>query len=804
MSLFEESTMAQQFVIDLGSKTIPATVGNKANGLHTLQRKGFRIPETLVCTWEAHQQYQQGKGDVLHALRKELELKLKGNRRYAVRSSANAEDGMEHSFAGQFDSLLDVQDVDNILEAIQRVWESSGSANLEAYVEQVNFSKAQLRMAVIIQEMVNSVVSGVSFSKNPMTGLDEIVVEAVEGTGASLVQAGSTPDRWVYKWGDWVQQPKQTPIALDLIAEVAAQTVKIAQAYKAPLDLEWVYDGTAVYWVQVREITTLGNLNIYSNRISREFMPGLIKPLVWSVNTSLVNSAWVDLFTELIGPNDIDPKDLSKSFHYQAYFNMGTIGRIFSALGMAPETLEIMMGLEGGDQRPRFRPGGKAVRHLPRMVKFALAKLRYGQEIDALLPEIDRTYAAFAAQALDEMPAKELLNEIDALLAFTRKTAYTNIIGPLLMQLYNGLLRANLKKVGIDLEQVNLSLHVDGIDEFNPNVPLDELHTQYRQFNQTVQEQIAAGSYADFQAMTGIEALQTAVSNFITQFGHLSDSGNDFSKRPWRENPDLVLQMIVNHKHHAHHGPPDEHHQVEKAKPVYQWETLPISRLKRWRLGWQYRRARQFRYYRETISFKYTYGYSLLRKYFLALANHLIRQQIIKEHEDIFYLYKAEVQAIVNEQVNIDYWALIQARKQELKAAQELLLPEIIYGEQAPPLETYETDHERLSGIPTSGGYYQGPVRVIQSLSEFEKMRPGDVLVIPFSDVSWTPLFAKAGAVIAESGGILSHSSIVAREYKVPAVVSVTGACRILEDDLPVTVDGFKGEVILNRERHIV
>ncbi|MEJ2753241.1 MAG: PEP-utilizing enzyme [Chloroflexota bacterium] len=77
-------------------------------------------------------------------------------------------------------------------------------------------------------------------------------------------------------------------------------------------------------------------------------------------------------------------------------------------------------------------------------------------------------------------------------------------------------------------------------------------------------------------------------------------------------------------------------------------------------------------------------------------------------------------------------------------------------------------------------------------------MQAGAVLVIPYSDVSWTPLFAKAGAVVAESGGILSHSSIVAREYMVPAVVSVPAAGQVLKDGMMVTVDGYRGEVFLD------
>jgi pyruvate,water dikinase len=102
-----------------------------------------------------------------------------------------------------------------------------------------------------------------------------------------------------------------------------------------------------------------------------------------------------------------------------------------------------------------------------------------------------------------------------------------------------------------------------------------------------------------------------------------------------------------------------------------------------------------------------------------------------------------------------------------------------------------------MHGTPTSPGYYTGPACLVRGIEDFEKVKPGDVLVIPFSDVGWTPLFARAGAVIAESGGILSHSSIIAREYGIPAVVSVPDAMK-LRDNQTITVDGYKGEIILS------
>jgi pyruvate,water dikinase len=130
-----------------------------------------------------------------------------------------------------------------------------------------------------------------------------------------------------------------------------------------------------------------------------------------------------------------------------------------------------------------------------------------------------------------------------------------------------------------------------------------------------------------------------------------------------------------------------------------------------------------------------------------------------------------------------------------METYQNISLPTIIFGEELPPLDNISSDI--LIGVPTSGGVYKGKVRVVAGLKDRNKVQDGDVLVVPYSDVSWTPLFRQAGAVIAESGGLLSHSSIIAREYNIPAVVNVSGATR-LADETIVTVDGHNGKVFIH------
>jgi len=136
----------------------------------------------------------------------------------------------------------------------------------------------------------------------------------------------------------------------------------------------------------------------------------------------------------------------------------------------------------------------------------------------------------------------------------------------------------------------------------------------------------------------------------------------------------------------------------------------------------------------------------------------------------------------------------IRVHKDKIERSRDIVMPEIIYGNAPPPVDLMKSDAKKLIGVPTSSGYFQGRVKAVRSTNDFDRVDQGDIIAIPFSDVAWTPLFAKAGAVIAESGGILSHSSIVAREYGIPCVVSVNGACSLLEDR-EVIVDGYQGVV---------
>ena len=780
--------MQEKYIYSLRKGRRFQHIGSKAKNLHLLAHNGFPTPVTYVCTWDAYMRYVQGDVPVIQDLRSEIAANLDSKKSYAIRSSANLEDGLDLSFAGQFKSVLNVQGVDEILKAIQFVWETIQSPTVRAYLEANGSGNQDLKMAVIIQEMVSAEVSGVAFSKNPITGLDEVLVEAVRGSGEALVQDGVTPQRWVNKWGAWVDKPgapnNGQSIPIDLIEDVVRQTKEIARTYGRPVDLEWVYDGREIKWVQLREITTL-DIPIYSNRISKEVFPGIIKPLIWSVNVPLVNGAWMTFFTELIGPNDIEPESLAGCFYSRAYFEMTALGQIFELLGLPRETLELLLGIEAeGPERPTFKPSPKTYRLLPRMLRFGLDKARFSLKVEAFLPAMEREFQAFELRQREELSEDQLLEEIDQLYPLVQETAYYNTIVALLMRLYSRILKDWLDRMDVDFESFDLDSGIQELEWFDPTPHLTHLSQMYRNLDEKVQERCRGICYEQLSIVPGTEALQSGFAQFLNQFGHLSDSSSDFSQRPWRENPDLILQMIMDYM------PP-----TNGASHRVQLADLQIPVLQRPFFMWIYKRAQRFRWYREAISSLYTYGYGLFRDLFLALGHHFMRRGLVAQAEDIFYLYMDEVREIVKtDQLTHDCRTLVRERKEEIDQMRDIIPPETIFGHQAPSLAPNQEGG--LKGVPTSRGVYKGPVRVLSGIQDMARVQSGDVLVIPYSDVGWTPLFTKAGAVVAESGGILSHCSIIAREYGIPAVVSVPAACQ-LADDTQVTVDGHNGRIIV-------
>jgi phosphohistidine swiveling domain-containing protein len=748
--------------------------GNKANSLIFLHRYGFKIPTTYLVTTGAWERYIKEGTGILSELRKEIgELP---DSTFAVRSSTTAEDSMEYSCAGQFQTFINISGTENILHSVQKVWDSAIMLEENEYLKKTNI--ASLKCGVIIQEMIQAKLAGVCFSKNPVTNLSEIIIEAIDGPGENLVQKGLTPFRWRIRKGVILEGDDKHP-DLHLIQKLAFDTEKLKRRYGHHVDIEWAYDGKEVYYLQLRPITGEKHLPVYSNKMAKEMLPGQIKPLVWSVNIPMVNGTWIQLLSEITGPLTIQPEDLAKSFYFRTYFDIAALSKILHEFGMSSDSLETLM-LTAGNSKPSFKPGMKALKHTFRMVRFINHKLHFEKTFLREYQILKSNYSRIEQEIKAGVTSDSFPVFYHTLFIEGKKLAYLNIVIPILMQIFHKKLRKQLTKIKLDYDQIDFNKDFPKLLEYSPLIPLYEIRTSIEALPAPIQEQCT--SIDAIKAIPEASAIRKKIDLFLKDFGHLSDSGNDFSSPKWEENPTHVLNMIM------------------KAQPVqtksgsFNLLTPGTGKIKVGSsLLKSYSKAGRFKLYREQISSLYIFGYGLFRSLFLSLGKELVNREILESHEDILYLKKEEIDLIPNEisaTQKLAYQELIRERKREMEETKEFVLPPVIYGDQAPILEMGKVKNH--PGVGTSSGAYRGRTRVIQGMEDFDSVQKGDILIIPFSDVSWTPILTQAGAIVSETGGILSHCSIMAREMGIPAMVSVANACA-LGNGLLATVDGSNG-----------
>lgn len=779
-------THIPELIFNINARNLPEEIGNKARNLRRLSDAGFLVPHTYVFTDSLNSRDLTDDEAFINQLKPALTQIIDPNKFYAVRSSANLEDQINSSFAGQFTSCLDVRGVDEIVKAALSIRRNTHSDQVSGYLKKHNLDENNLFMSILIQEMVKPVFSGVAFSRNPVTGGDEVVVEAVTGSGTALMQTGSTPLRWIHKNNRWQVRPQNAGIPDDLILEVVRQTREISRKFQTPVDLEWVFNGVKIYWVQMREITSLRNIRIYSNKIAKEVLPGMICPLVWSINIPLVNSTWIEILTEVIGPNDLKPEEMARSFYFRTYFEMGTFRRVFQSLGMPEESLERMMGVSSEENtRPRMRFGWAIINKTPRLVRFIWDKSRFKYRIKQQFAELHTRAQNLVIDDLDQESDEHILRRLEELKILLRRIAYFNIITPFILSFHIRSMRRRLKSVGIDYDRLNVIGDSPEIKTLDPTYSLKDLKRHFQALDEATQQQIRESKYEDLKLIPGIEPFLNQFEDFLHRFGHLSDSNNDFSISMWREKPNVLMQMVISHSKAR-----------EQTDGKKHFEDLPIRPFRRALLRGSFTNLRDYWIHREVIGATYTRAYSFFRHYFLALAQRFAERKILNAPEDIFFLTFDEVVNIIGGNANHEQMRmLIDERNVNMEQYRDIALPSIIYGDNPLPINLPVV--KKLHGTPTSGGVYTGQCVVIKNMQDWGKMTQGAVLVVPYSDVGWTPLFLKAGALISESGGILSHGSIIAREYNLPAVVSVENA-NLLVDGTLVTVDGYQGGIMIH------
>ncbi|QFS43062.1 glycerol-3-phosphate acyltransferase [Nostoc sphaeroides] len=757
--------LRQRAMVSLDEELDAAIVGEKAATLSQIKRWGYPVPKGWVLAPIDNPQ-------VLTEFLQPSELSP-----LVVRSSAIGEDSQQASAAGQYETVLNVTSPEALQSAIAQVQASYNQPSAVQYRRDRGLKDTA--MAVLIQQQVQSVYSGVAFSRDPITQQgDAIIIEALPGSPTQVVSGKVTPEQYrafviETENSSSVQLEGQGRVPQALIKQVAYLAHRLEKRYHGtPQDIEWSYDGQTLWVLQSRPITTL--LPIWTRKIAAEVIPGVIHPLTWSINRPLTCGVWGDFFTLVLGDRalGLDFTETATLHYSRAYFNASLLGDIFLRMGLPPESLEFLT--RGAKlSKPSLQ---STLQNLPGLGKLLRRELSLEKDFKQdyhkrFIPGLSQ----LAQEDIDNWEPAKLLIRIDFILELLRHGTYYSILAPLSAALRQGIFRVkdgqidhsvtpevaalrSLSAIATDAKQVLL--------EFEPQQVFEQL------------KQTPEG-----------EKILREFDELLQDYGYLSEVGTDISVPTWRENPQMIKQMFV---------------QLMQGNEPQSGAKDAINSI------FAGKRKRGFVQRRVDIKGRVTEVYSRLlaelRWSFVALEKIWLKSGLLKKTGDIFFLEFDEVRRLIvgdDSRLIQELDELVESRRSQFAQDSEIIqIPLLVYGNTPPhPLAPSALYSDQiLQGIGASQGQAEGRVKVLRNLQDVPEIDRDTILVVPYTDSGWAPLLLKAGGLIAEAGGRLSHGAIVAREYGIPAVMDVHGATWLLQDGQRVRIDGSRGIVELSND----
>jgi pyruvate,water dikinase len=754
----------QDSIITLEEELDGEVVGAKAATLSQIKRWGYSVPKGWVLAPD------DDPTQLIEFLQPSQLSPL------VVRSSAIGEDSQQASAAGQYETILNVTSKEELRQAIAQVQASYNHPSAVEYRRHRSLKDAA--MGVLIQQQVQSVFSGVAFSRDPIAQQGEaVVIEAVSGSPTQIVSGKITPEQYqVVIAGDeklsCLQFDGIGKIPQALIKQVAYLARRLERRYLGiPQDIEWSYDGQNLWVLQSRPITTL--LPIWTRKIAAEVIPGVIHPLTWSINSPLTCGVWGEIFTIVLGEQakSLDFAQTATLHYSRAYFNASLLGEIFLAMGLPPESLDFLT--RGATMtKPPLNSTWTNLPGLTRLLKRELDlekdfKSDYRQVFIPALIELSNI-------VITELSLDQLLSRIDLILDLLRQGTYYSILAPLSAAIRQSLFGIKAEKIDNSVTPEVASLRAMSLLAADAKQILDDDHIDYNGEPEKIFEQLAK--------TTAGERILFAFDELIQDYGYLSEVGTDISVPTWRENPQPVRQLFV---------------QLIKAGEI---PNLDDSRSQQQNLVQR----------RVDLKGRVTEVYSRLlaelRWTFLALEEIWLQSRVLLQPGDIFFLELDEIRhLVIHSDVAVRNHLLeliAQRRSQFLQDSQIPQIPPVVYGYNPPQPITpvINLADNILLGIPASLGQIQGRVKILRTLQTVHDIDKNTILVVPYTDSGWVPVLVQAGGLIAEAGGKLSHGAIIAREYGIPAVMDVHNATYLLQDGQQVRIDGYKGTVeILKR-----
>lgn len=756
---------------------------------------------------------------------------------YAIRSSATAEDLPTASFAGQQDTYLNIIGKEEILKYISKCWASLFTERAIIYRMQNGFDHRKVYLSVVIQKMIFPQASGIMFTADPISSNRKIIsVDAGFGLGEALVSGMVNADNYRVSNGEIVDKKISTKkIAVYALknggtkeekVETAKQNEqvltskqilqlehigrKIEKHFHFPQDIEWCLADEIFYVVQSRPITTLFPIpevnddanHVYISVGHQQMMTDAMKPLgisMWQLiaGAPMFKAAgrlFVDVIQQLSSAN-------SRAMLLKMMEQHDPL--IKDALMRVIDRGDFIQLLSDDEQE---KTAGQTVQRRP-VQNFNTLK-DYDPAIVFDLIKRSETEIEELKQNIKTKSGLELINFILEHIEQSKKSRSDPQSFGVIMTPMNAASWLN-EKMNEWLNEKNaadkLSQSLSNNITSEMGLALLDVADAIRPYSgvinylQHVKDENFLNELPKFAG--GVE-VYNAINNFLTKYGMRCAGEIDITIPRWSEKPTTLLPVILSNIKKFEPG--ESKRRFDKGlQEVLKKEQELLEKLKQLPGGEQKVKetkkmialVRNFAGYREypkydIISRHFVYKQALLKE-----AEHLLNANIIYEKEDIYYLTFEELREVI--QTNKADHQLINKRKEEFKIFEKLTPPRVITSDGEIVTGTYKRENlpaNAIIGLAVSSGVVEGKARVILNMHE-ANIEDGDILVTPFTDPSWTPLFVSIKGLVTEVGGLMTHGAVIAREYGLPAVVGLENATKLIKDGQQIRVHGTEGYI---------
>ena len=725
----------------------------KHEKLNLLRKNGFNVPPYIVI--------EPNENAVI-----KYWYFLKENKKYAVRSSSSSEDSSGASFAGQFKTVLnvDAKDVNDVVKDVFNSFSCAGE------YENANGIKHNDTGFVIVQEMIQSELSGIIFTANPLGILNETVIIVGNGLGENVVSDKTSTISYYYNKDDksFISEDHtngEISLNNDILAKLISLSSGIENIMGCYSDIEFCIKDNEIYILQARPITTLNRNTeiVLDNSNIVESYPGISLPLT----QDFVGVAYHDIFYSLIKrltnnekfTNKFDKylKHMVISYNWHMYYIINNWYEIIKMLPFSKKLIKIWQNMLGVKNKTVITDKNNVVpfriksKIIISFIKYIINTPKY---MDKLNEDFVKMYDEYTKKLKDANTIEELLHLYE--------TIRDSILSVWDITLINDMYAFIFSYLAKDKKNIS---SIKNLESMKPSFAIEKLISTKEKYGLGSKEYI------------------NKRENYINEYGDRCVGELKLETKTYRTNPELLDEYVDNYKPCEFHGFTASNYDSKN--------------------GFFLKRAKTGIMNREKSRLNRSKLYGLCRQIFLRIGKILEQKNELCSFRDIFYLHIDEIK---NEK--LDFKSIVCERKFTKETIQKSQQNTRIVFDRK-PFDRYfiskkifiKENSDKLFGTPTSQGFTSGEIIVIDNPS-LQYDTKDKIIVTKSTDPGWVFMIKNAKGIIAEKGSLLSHTAIISRELKIPAVVNVENCTDILKSGDYVDLDANNGIItILNGEK---